>query len=66
MPDRFNETDDSRRRIAFSVNKRGLDLQVPLRPCIWPEGVTLSEVTCVVFYSPHDGKRLVKRVVGRH
>jgi signal peptidase I len=46
------------------VNKLAYDLKVPFTTRHIAEWSNPSRGEIVVFYSPHDGKRLVKRVVG--
>lgn len=46
------------------VNKLAYDLKVPFTTWHIAEWSNPSRGDIVVFYSPHDGKRLVKRVVG--
>src|SRR5258708_16441929 len=46
------------------VNKLAYDLKVPFTTLHIAEWSNPHRGDIVVFYSPHDGKRLVKRVVG--
>src|SRR5678815_2390316 len=46
------------------VNKLAYDLKVPFTTLHIAEWSNPRRGDIVVFYSPHDGKRLVKRVVG--
>src|SRR4051794_26480408 len=46
------------------VNKLAYDLKVPFTTWHMAEWRNPKRGDIVVFYSPHDGKRLVKRVVG--
>src|SRR6478752_8277974 len=46
------------------VNKLAYDLKVPFTTWHLAEWSNPRRGEIVVFYSPHDGKRLVKRVVG--
>ncbi len=46
------------------VNKLAYDLKVPFTTCHVAEWSHPQRGDIVVFFSPHDGKRLVKRVVG--
>lgn len=46
------------------VNKLAYDLKVPFTTLHMAEWSNPQRGDIVVFYSPHDGKRLVKRVVG--
>ena len=46
------------------VNKLAYDLKVPFTTLHLAEWSNPQRGDIVVFYSPHDGKRLVKRVVG--
>src|SRR5215470_15163881 len=46
------------------VNKLAYDLKVPFTTCHLLEWGNPDRGDIVVFYSPHDGKRLVKRVIG--
>ena len=46
------------------INKLAYDLKVPFTTCHLVEWGNPQRGDVVVFYSPHDGQRLVKRVVG--
>ena len=46
------------------VNKLAYDLKVPFTTCHLAEWSNPQRGDIVVFFSPHDGKRLVKRIVG--
>src|SRR5208283_4379857 len=46
------------------VNKLAYDLKVPFSTWHFIEWSNPQRGDIVVFYSPHDGKRLVKRVIG--
>jgi signal peptidase I len=46
------------------VNKLAYDLKLPFTTCHLAEWSHPQRGDIVVFYSPHDGQRLVKRVVG--
>src|SRR5881394_860424 len=46
------------------INKLAYDLKVPFTTWHLAEWSNPKRGDIVVFYSPHDGKRLVKRVVG--
>ena len=61
--ERFHDADDSRGRTGFFINKLAYDLKVPFTTWQIAKWADPQRGDIIVFPSPTEGIRLVKRVV---